>query len=240
MARFFSNVIYNDIIEITGNDAKHIYKVLRMHVGDRLIVCDLSGNDYDCKIKSITIDKVRLKIEKKFKSKTEPYIDINLFQGMPKGDKFEFIIQKSVELGISQITPVIMNRSIPILDDKNKKKKLIRYNRIALEAAKQSNRGKLSIVNDFIFYDQAINLMKKADLSLLFYENSDKAFKPLLKNISPKVVNIMIGPEGGFEPYEIEIAKLANINVVSMGNRILRCETAPIFVLSALMFEYGY
>ncbi|MBP0979743.1 MAG: 16S rRNA (uracil(1498)-N(3))-methyltransferase [Oscillospiraceae bacterium] len=240
MPRFFSDLIFNDIIEITGNDARHIYKVLRMSVGESLVVCDLKNYDYDCEIKSISSDKVILKIKKKFLSTTEPKIKINLFQGVPKSDKFEFITQKAVELGVSQITPVIMNRCISVIDEKNKKKKLERYNRIAFEAAKQSNRSKLPVVNNFVSFVEAINKIKnsESDLNLLFYEKSDIKLEPVISNIKPKTINIMIGPEGGFEDFEIEIAKLAKINIVSMGKRILRCETAPIFALSVLMFKF--
>lgn len=238
MPRFFSDIIYNDIIDITGSDAKHIYKVLRMSIGDSLVVCDLKGYDYECKIKSISADKVRLKVEKKKESETEPKIKINLYQGFPKSDKFDFITQKAVELGVSEIFPVMMNRCIPVLERKNTQKKIERYNRIALEAAKQSNRARLPVVNDFISYVEAIDQMKQADLSLLFYESSDVSLKNVLPNIKPKTVNIMIGPEGGFEDSEIEIARLAGLNIVSMGKRILRCETAPIYALSALMFEF--
>lgn len=238
MPRFFSDLIFNDIIEITGSDARHIYKVLRMSIGESLVVCDLKGYDYYCKIKSIRNDKVILKIEKKLLSKTEPNVKIHLFQGVPKSDKFEFITQKAVEIGVDKITPVIMNRCVSIIDEKNKKKKLERYNRIAFEAAKQSNRSKLPIVNNFVSYGEAINQMKAADLSLLFYEKSDLSLSSVLPDIKPKNINIMIGPEGGFENFEIEIAKLAGLNIVSMGNRILRCETAPIYALSVLMFKF--
>ncbi len=238
MTKFFSNKILNDIIEITGNDAKHIFKVLRMSIGDHLVVCDLAGYDYDCKIKAVNIDKVVLKIEKKRVSDTELDVKIKLFQGIPKGDKFDLIIQKCVELGISEITPVAMNRCVPVVDEKNKKKKLERYNKIAFEAAKQCNRSKLPVVNNFISFVEAINETKKADLPLLFFEKSECFFKKILQSTTPKTISIMIGPEGGFEDSEIEIAKSSNINIVSMGKRILRCETAPIFALSSIVYEF--
>ena len=263
MARFFSRHILNDIIEITGSDAKHICKVLRMSVGESLVVCDLAGYDYDCKIKSVSVDKVVLKIEKKRMSDTEPKIKLRLFQGFPKGDKFDFIVQKSVELGASEIVPVMMNRCVPVLDEKNKKKKQERYNKIAFEAAKQCNRSKLPVVGNFISFVEAINQMKNMQsnnniVSLLFYEKSENFLKNTLKNIfennfkndwktgsksfsepeEEKTINLMIGPEGGFDESEIEIAKLSKIHVVSMGKRILRCETAPIFALSSLIYEF--
>lgn len=236
MSRFFSDKIFNDVIEITGDDAKHISKVLRMSIGQSLTVCDLKGNDYDCKIKSIEINKIVLKIERKFKSNTESDIRVNLYQGFPKGNKFDFIVKKSVELGVNEITPVIMSRCIPQLEDNNKCRKIDRYNKIAFEAAKQSNRSKLPVVNNFLSYIDTINKVKQDGLTLLFYENSELLLKPVLSNVKSKYINIIIGPEGGFEKSEIEIAKSEGLNIVSMGKRILRCETAPIYALSAIMF----
>ena len=240
MPRFFSDQIFNDIITITGNDAKHIYKVLRMNIGDVLTVCDLHGYDYKCVIKDMNVDKITLKIKQKIISCTDPSIKINLFQGFPKSDKFDFITQKSVEIGVSEIYPVMMKRCVPVIDEKNKNKKIERFNRIAFEAAKQSNRSKLPVVNNFVSYVEAINLLSKSDLALLFYENSNASLKEVLNSlkVKPATIGVMIGPEGGFSEDEIEVAKLAGINIASLGSRILRCESAPIFALSSLIFNF--
>lgn len=238
MPRFFSNVILNDVIEIVGNDAKHISKVLRMNIGEHLTVCDLKGYDYECKIKAIDAAKVTLKIEKKRKSVTEPSVKISLYQGVPKGDKFDFIVQKAVELGVSEIIPVCMERCIVRIEEKNINKKIERYNRIALEAAKQSNRSQLPVVKPFVSYIEALNKMQQSDFSILFYEKSNLSLKSVIPDIKPKRISIIVGPEGGFSNSEIQIAQSLKVAIASMGKRILRCETAPMYALSVLMFLF--
>lgn len=240
MPRFFSDVILNDVIEIVGNDAKHISKVLRMAIGEPLVVCDLKGYDYECKIKAIEPAKVTLKIEKKIKSTTEPNIKVSLYQGLPKGDKFDFIVQKAVELGVSEIIPVFMERCVVHIEEKNRQKKIERYNRIALEASKQSNRSQLPIVKPFVSYIEALNKMQHSNLSILFYEKSNLSLKPIIQGVKPKNISIMVGPEGGFSDSEIEVARSLKVTMASMGKRILRCETAPIYALSVLMYLFEF
>ena len=240
MSRFFSDNIVDNIIEISEQDSKHISKVLRMSIGDKITVCDLKGNDYLCTIKSINPSKVIVEVNEKRLSATEPNVDITLYQSLPKGDKFDLIIQKSVEIGVNKIVPIITNRCIPKLDKRTQDKKILRYQKVSLEASKQSNRAKIPIISPFVSYNEALNEMKNKDVAILFYEKENTTLNKILSNIhnAPKNISIMIGPEGGFDEFEIKIARSLCISIASMGKRILRCETASIYSLSVLIFKF--
>lgn len=233
MPRFFVSDIPKDIVNITGESATHITKSLRMKPGDKLTLCDGFAHDYICEIASIG-DTVILKVLDCLDNISEPSLKAHLYQAMPKGDKFENIIQKSVELGVTQITPVLTSRCVSRPNDKAMQKKLIRYRKIAHEAAKQSGRGIIPQINPMINFDTAVNQMKE-EKSVLFYECSGKSVSDILKPADTKI-SFMVGSEGGFAPEEVEFAKSSGIEIANLGPRILRCETAPLCVLSIFMF----
>lgn len=245
MPRFFINSnqinqICNDEISISGEDALHISRSLRMRVGDELTLCDGLKNDYFCNILSIDKDNVIAKINRRSICENEPSIAVTLYQGLPKGDKLDTIIQKAVELGVAKIIPVITDRCIsrPNEKDINKNKKIERWQKISLEAAKQSGRGIIPPVGDIISFKQAIEELKEFDLSLFLYEIKGQPIKTLI-NQPIKTCGFIIGPEGGFSPSEAEYAKQNRIPQTSLGKRILRTETASNCVLSCLMYETG-
>ena len=172
MPRFFTENIDQNSGSITGEDAKHIARVLRMKNGQPLTVCDTKGYDYACIIEGITEEQIDLKVLSRSPSVTEPNVSVHLYQAMPKADKLELIIQKAVELGVNSITPVMTRRCVSRPDAKSMKKKLERYNRIALEAAKQSGRGIIPQVNPLLELDQALRQMQQSGCPILFYENA--------------------------------------------------------------------
>ena len=222
---------------ISGSDFNHIKNVLRMNVGDTLLVsCDNSSDL--CKITDIESNTVIVEIvEKNYKNTNLP-IEIHLFQGLPKSDKLELIIQKSVELGVASVTPVSMKRSIVKIDDKKTKTKNQRWQAIAEAAAKQSKRNSVPKVCDILSYREMLKTAENLDLLLVPYECADgmNATKQALKEIkSGMAVGIIIGPEGGFEQKEIEAAIQSGGKIISLGSRILRTETAAITAVAMCM-----
>jgi 16S rRNA (uracil1498-N3)-methyltransferase len=241
MHRFFADhdFIKEDRIFITGDDAHHISKVLRLKEDDEVVVCDKQGTDYRCSIKAITKDEVELWILKKEASSSEPPIEITLYQGVPKGDKLETVIQKCVELGGVKIVPVAMKRSVAVIKDKEKKKQ--RMQKIALEASKQCGRAKVPRVSEVLSFKEALADAKENDLKILPYEaeNKQKLKDILLENKNSIKIAIFIGPEGGFDEEEIKLAKENGFKTVTLGPRIMRTETAPLACISAVMYELG-
>lgn len=222
---------------IIGADFNHIKNVLRMSVGERFLVSCNDTSDL-CELESIESDTVVAKIiEPNYQSTNLP-IKIHLFQGLPKSDKLELIIQKAVELGVSEITPVSMKRSIVKIDDKKKKSKQERWQAIAEAAAKQSKRTAIPTVNEVLSYKEMLSLASGLDLLLVPYECAEgmSATKEALSQIkSGMSVGIIIGPEGGFEQKEIDDALAVGGKVISLGSRILRTETAAITSVAMCM-----
>ncbi len=222
---------------IGGDDFNHIKNVLRMTVGEQFLV---SCNDVSdlCEIENIEIDTIVVKIiEENYQSTNLP-IKIHLFQGLPKSDKLELIIQKAVELGVETATPVAMKRSIVKIDDKKKKSKRERWQAIAAAAAKQSKRTSIPEVCDILSYKEFIKRAKDLDLLLVPYECAEgmTATKNALKEIKSGMnIGIIIGPEGGFEQKEIDAALEIGGKVISLGSRILRTETAAITSIAMCM-----
>lgn len=241
MHRFFvgTSLPVGDDIVIDGTDARHISKVLRLGVGDEIIVCDKDGIDCECIISSVSDTEVMAKIQAKSHSLTEPEICVTLYQGVPKGDKLDTVTQKSVELGVSAIVPVAMKRSVAIIKDP--KKRAERMQKIAREAAKQCQRARVPEAREVMTFADAVSDAKGADLCILPYEEEKSvSIKDVLKaakNI--RTVSIFIGPEGGFEPSEVELAIKNGFKTVSMGSRILRTETASLAAITAVMYELG-
>lgn len=238
MPRFFTQTINSASGSITGDDARHIAKVLRMRPGEKLIACNQNGQDYHCTIETVDEKQVSLKVEQILPCRAEPTVFVRLYQAMPKSDKMELIIQKAVELGVGEIIPVQTRRCVSKPDAKAMAKKLERYNRIALEAAKQCGRGIVPVVLPMDDYAQAIERMARDNTAMVFYENSTASFAQCLGQPA-KTISIMVGAEGGFEPEEIEAAVNKGIPAVSLGPRILRCETAPLAALAVIMYQTG-
>lgn len=233
MQKLFVDYIGGERITLGEEQSRHIAKSLRMRVGDMLTVCDGAGSDYGCMLEEITKDAVTLKVCYKQASDTEPTVKVSLYQGVPKSDKMEDIIQKCTELGIYEITPVLTKRSVSRPDEKQAKKKQARYNKIALEAAQQSGRGIVPHVNDMVSFKNAVASCD-ADLKIIFYEGGGKGLKEL---ITPEVKTIamFIGPEGGFEKDEVDAVLASGGINATLGKRILRTQTAPVAALSAMM-----
>ena len=235
MPRFFTNEIDEGNITLTGSDADHIGRSLRMRPGEPLTVC-CCGIDYNCVISRITADTVYLDLTEKVRCAAEPDIEVTLFQAVPKQDKLEHIIQKSVELGVSRIVPVLTRRCISRPDERNFAKKLPRLNKIAAEAAKQSGRGMIPEVAPIVDWKTAVRMMEQLDMTVLLYEEKGGCSFGDIDFSGIKTAGLVVGSEGGFDSSEVAEADSDSIRRVWLGNRILRCETAPITALSILMF----
>lgn len=243
MHKFFvnsENINYNDNkILIEGEDVNHITKVLRLRKSDKLLICDGKGNEHICVIESFNKKEVLCTIEEKFENKTEPDIKISLFQALPKSQKMDLIVQKSVEIGVCNIYTVITKRVVADIGSKDISNKIERWKRISIEAAKQSNRGMIPMVNEPIDFKKAIEELKKMDIAFVPYENEKSVgFKNILsKKDNIKNVGIFIGPEGGFEEEEINICIENGIYPVTLGPRILRTETAGFVASTIILYE---
>lgn len=239
MFNFFAdkNVRKDNCYFISGSDYNHIKNVLRMNEGDTFLVSD-DGKSHLCEIDCFEGECVVAKIiEEDFQDTNLP-AKIYLFQGLPKSDKLELIIQKAVELGVEEIIPVEMNRCVVKLDDKKKKTKVQRWQAIAESAAKQSKRTSIPVVSDVLTFKKAVEKASTMDCFIVPYENKDgmTATKEALAQIKKgSTVGIMIGPEGGFEESEIESAVLSGGKPISLGKRILRTETAAITAVAMCM-----
>ncbi len=227
-------------IDITGSDVNHIKNVLRLKDGDEIIVGDGTGNDYTCSIESIEKDRVTAVICDVTRNAAELETKIILFQGMPKSDKLELIIQKAVELGVYEIVPVITKRTVVKIENNKAEKKLERYNAIAASAAKQSGRGVIPKVMPFMSFPEALSYAEGLDMNIIPYENAEgmEYARSVIKDIKGrKTLGIFIGPEGGFAKEEAEAAAAMGAKCISLGKRILRTETAGLAALSIIMFE---
>ncbi len=233
MPRFFSDNIIDDKIFFTKEDAIHITKSLRMKEGEEIIICDEKGKDYHCKL-AIDSEDIYGKIFKVVDNDTETKVKITLYQALAKGDKMDFIIQKAVELGAEKIIPFVSSRCIAREKKENASKKLARYNKIALEASKQSSRGIIPKVMATLPFEKALTEAKNYDMSFICYENGgDKLSSFSYEGV--KNICIFIGSEGGFSKEEIDLANKHGSKNISLGKRILRCETASIVALSSLL-----
>jgi len=242
MYHFFvdkDNIEGNEIV-IEGNDVNHIKNVLRLDVGCKIIIGDKLGKDYNCLIDSLTYDSIRCKILTVGNSKAELPIYITLVQGAPKLDKMELIVQKAVELGVFNIKPVIMKRSIVKYDVKKAAKKLSRWQSIAESAAKQSKRGIIPIIDEIVLFKDVVLELSTYDKVIIPYENESgmKATREVFKSLTHgQKVAIVIGPEGGFTTEEIDaLLKIGGVTI-SLGNRILRTETAGLASLAMISYQ---
>ncbi|WRS26528.1 16S rRNA (uracil(1498)-N(3))-methyltransferase [Oscillospiraceae bacterium MB08-C2-2] len=238
MPRFFVDSVAGETTSLFGADAAHITRSLRMRPGEALTLCDGRGMDYHCEILSAEADEVALRVLESCPSKSEPSLRLTLFQALPKGDKMEFIVQKAVELGVCSIVPVLTEFCVSRPDSKKWEAKQQRYARVALEAAKQSGRGVIPTVEPLCSFSQALACMKAAGQGILLYEKAEAALSSVLEP-SAGEISLMVGSEGGFSAGEAAQAREAGIRPALLGPRILRCETAPIAALSAVLYATG-
>ena len=241
MYQFFveEEQVHSDSISITGGDVNHIKNVLRMKNGEKIRVSSKSGQAYFCHISSILDDEVIAAIDSADETGTELDNHIVLYQGLPKGDKMELIIQKAVELGVSEIVPVAMKNCVVKLDDKKAKSKVMRWQAIAESAAKQSKRSLIPEVKMPMSYKEAVAYAKELDVKLVPYENEHgmAGTKAAMEQIKKgESIAVFIGPEGGFAPEEIALVQ-DEMQLISLGKRILRTETAGIAALAILGYQ---
>ena len=241
MIRFFtdSETINSDTPALFEENFKHA-KVLRLNIGEEVTLCDGECNEAVCSVEEITNEAVFLKVLERKASENEPKAKVSVFMALPKADKLEHVIQKATELGAFEIVTFPTSRCIAKLDSKAIEKKLERWQKIAESAAKQSMRGLIPKVRYLKDYKTALEQAASADMPLFFYENERATtLKMALKEKEYKTVSILTGPEGGFPEQEVSLAEEAGLKVCTLGSRILRCETAPLCALSAIMYDSG-
>lgn len=245
MPKFFvkNNQIENNTIQILGTDVNHIKNVLRLKENDEIEICDSDEQQsYLCKIIELEENFVKCDIVNKIEESRESNIEVTIFQGLPKADKMELIIQKSVELGVYDITPVEMARCVVKLNDKDKTKKIERWNKISEVAAKQSQRDIIPKINNIIKISELANIISQYDGIILTYEKEkDYTIKQELQKLKTQQaqkIGIVIGPEGGLEEKEVEMLKNNGASVITLGKRILRTETVALNVLSNIIYEF--
>ncbi len=236
MPRFFAeDAPISGQITLYGDDARHIGRSLRMRLGDEVIICH-NKTDYTCKLIKIS-DEVIIADVVSQEPSNEPNIELTLYMAFPKGDKLDLVVQKAVELGANRIVPVLTSRCVATPRD-NFGKKQERLQRIALEAAKQSGRGIIPTVESIIDLDECVNQMAQLELSLVLYENGGSSLNTFDYPIGGRI-GVFVGSEGGFSQAEIDKCMAAGVKPVWLGNRILRCETAPITAISIIMHHTG-
>lgn len=228
--------INNNEAIVTGDDYKHIVKVLRLKLGDDITLFDSNSMEYYGKIREINKKDIIVSINTSKKVNTESPIEITLLQGLPKADKMDYIIEKATELGVHRVVPVITERSQ--IRERDRKK---RWDRIALEAAKQCGRTKPTIIENTLDFDNAISLYKQSELAIILQVNSEISAKNYIKKSlqAPSNIVLFVGPEGGFTDNEVLLGNEMGFISLGLGPRVLRTETASLAVLSVLQFHYG-
>ena len=238
MTRFFvsPDELGSDNIQLAGENASHA-KVLRLTAGEQVLVCDGEGKECLCAV----VDSAwNLEVLERRESVSEPGVRVSVYMAFPKADKLEHVIQKATELGVYEIVAFPSARCVSKPDEKSLKKKLERWQKIAASAAEQSGRGRIPEVIVLGSYKSALERAAKADKALMFYENEHAVtLRMALETGEWKTVSLLTGPEGGLEEKEVEAAREAGLAVCTLGTRILRCETAPLCALSAVMYAAG-
>ena len=243
MNRFFVDIDGRDVgtdINITGGDVNHIKNVLRLRIGEHVVVSDGRGRDYTCRIAQIGTDVVICNIEDINDNFAELPVEVTLFQGYPKSDKMDLIVQKMVELGVHRIVPVFTARTIVKLDQKKAAKKTDRYRTIAESAAKQSGRCIIPEIAEPVSFAEALELAKELDMNIIPYEAAEgmEQARRIISGIrGHRSLGVFIGPEGGFAREEVEQAQAIGAECITLGHRILRTETAGLAVMSIIMFQ---
>lgn len=248
MPKFFINSeqVKEDTIQILGQDVKHIKKVLRAQIDQEINICNYeTGENFLCQIIDIKEEKIKCKIINKIEGNTESNIQVTIFQGLPKSDKMEYIIQKSVELGVYNIVPVEMKRCVVKLEEKDKIKKVNRWQKISEVAAKQCGRDLIPKIENIINISKLCDFVENYDIMVVAYENEEKntlkekliKIKETLSKEQKIKIGVVIGPEGGIELKEVSEMQEKGAEIVTLGKRILRTETVSLNVLSIIMYE---
>lgn len=228
----------NGVLTLRGEAAHHAGRVLRLRVGEAVTLCNGAGVDHDCVVQSVEKDAVVCRVQDTHPTRTEPRQYLSLYMGLPKGDKMELVVQKAVELGVREIIPFQSQNSM--VKAEWAEKKALRWQKIATEAAGQCGRGYLPDVLPAVSFDEAVQRATTSETALFFYENeTETGLRAALEEGVGGTVSLLIGPEGGFAPAEAETARAAGLRSVSLGTRILRCETAPIAALAAVLYAGG-
>ena len=240
MARFFVSVgeMAGGEIILTGENAQHA-KVLRLKNGEEVLVCDGQGNECLCTVSDVSPGQISLVVNSRQESDSEARVKVSVYVAYPKADKLEHVIQKATELGAYEIIAFPSARCISRPDEKSLKKKLERWQKIAASAAEQSGRGRIPQVLTLASYAEALQRASAADKALLFYENERATTLKMALEGEYTTVSLLTGPEGGLEEKEVQQALTAGLQVCTLGKRILRCETAPLCALSAVMYDSG-
>ena len=241
MVRFFtdSDTVNMQNPLLIGDNAQHA-KVLRLKVGEEVLLCDGEGAECVCAIREISSGEYSLDVLSRRASETEASVRATIYMAFPKADKLEHVIQKATELGAYEIVAFPSARCVSRPDDKSLKKKLERWQKIAASASEQSGRGRIPKVRTLPSFSAALAEAAKADKSLMFYENEQAVtLRMALEEGSWSTVSLLTGPEGGLDVSEVEQARAAGLQVCTLGKRILRCETAPLCALSAVMYAAG-
>ena len=241
MARFFvePEQLKANFLVLTGENAAHA-KVLRLKNGEKVLVCDGEGNECTCTVSDVSAGQISLVVDSRQEAASEANVRVSVYMAFPKADKLEHVIQKATELGAYEIVAFPSARCISKPDEKSLQKKLDRWQKIAASAAEQSGRGRIPKVLTVSSYQQALQRAAQADRAILFYENEQATtLRMALEKQSYRTVSLLTGPEGGLEPKEVEMAKEAGLDICTLGSRILRCETAPLCALSAVMYDSG-
>ena len=224
---------------LTGENAKHA-KVLRLKAGEEVLLCDGEGWECLCAVTEASDGRIELAVKQRRESETEARVRVSVYMAFPKADKLEHVIQKATELGAYEIVAFPSGRCISKPDDKSLVKKLERWQKIAASAAEQSGRGRIPQVLTLPSYKAALERAAQADKALLFYENERATTLRMTLESGPYgTVSLLTGPEGGLEKREVELAQDSGFQICTLGNRILRCETAPLCALSAVMYATG-
>ncbi len=238
MTRFFVNAeeLMGDTPVLSGENAAHA-KVLRLKAGEELLLCDGEGREALCRIVN---QDYALEVLERRESSSEAAVRVSVYVALPKADKLEHVIQKATELGAYEIVTFPTSRCVSRPDEKSLKKKLERWQKIAASAAEQSGRGRIPQVVVLDSYQKALTRGVQTDLPIVFYENEHATtLRQALASKEYTSVSILSGPEGGFEEAEIQKAREAGFQICTLGKRILRCETAPLCGLSAVMYDAG-
>ncbi len=241
MTRFFvtPEEMQPDFIVLMGENAKHA-KVLRLKNGEEVLVCDGQGRECLCAVSDVSEGQISLVVRRQQESASEAAVRVSVYMAFPKGDKLEHVIQKATELGAAEIVAFPSARCVSRPDEKSLKKKVERWQKIASSAAEQSGRGVIPEVIVLSSYGEALKRAAQADKAILFYENEQAVtLRMSLETGAYRTVSLMTGPEGGLEPGEVEKARQAGLDICTLGKRILRCETAPLCALSAVMYHIG-
>lgn len=241
MTRFFVSPeeLCSNFLVLKDENAAHA-RVLRLKNGEEVLICDGQGNECICTISDVSPEQISLVVSSRQKSLSEAVVKASVYMAFSKGDKFEHVIQKATELGAYEIVAFPSARCVSKPDEKSLRKKLERWQKIAASAAEQSGRGKIPEVHVLRSYTEALERAGKSDLSILFYENERAAtLRMALEAKEFGTVSFLTGPEGGFEREEVDRAESAGFQICTLGTRILRCETAPLCALSAVMYHSG-